>query len=76
MIFLPPPLKAFSPLKTFKPKSDMVRLVYQKDYPGASLVAQWLRLHAPIAGHPGSIPDQETRSHMLPLRLDEAKYIC
>ena len=29
-----------------------------------SLVAQWLRLRAPNAGGPGSIPDQGTRSHM------------
>ena len=29
-----------------------------------SLVVQWLRLHAPYAGGPGSIPDQGTRSHM------------
>ena len=31
---------------------------------GTSLVAQWLRLHAPNAGGPGSIPHQGTRSHM------------
>ena len=30
----------------------------------ASLVAQWLRLHAPSAGGLGSVPDQGTRSHM------------
>ncbi|TEA31888.1 hypothetical protein DBR06_SOUSAS8310129, partial [Sousa chinensis] len=29
-----------------------------------SLVVQWLRLHAPNAGGPGSIPGQGTRSHM------------
>ncbi|TEA36869.1 hypothetical protein DBR06_SOUSAS44310013, partial [Sousa chinensis] len=29
-----------------------------------SLVAQWVRLHAPNAGGPGSIPGQGTRSHM------------
>ena len=29
-----------------------------------SLVAQWIRLHAPNAGGLGSIPGQETRSHM------------
>ena len=28
---------------------------------GASLMVQWLRLHAPNAGGPGSIPGQETR---------------
>ena len=31
---------------------------------GTSLVAQWLRLRAPNAGDPGSIPGQGTRSHM------------
>ena len=31
---------------------------------GTSLVAQWLRLYAPNAGGPGSIPGQGTRSHM------------
>ena len=29
---------------------------------GISLVVQWLRLHAPNAGGPGSIPGQGTRS--------------
>jgi len=28
---------------------------------GASLVVQWLRLHAPSAGGPGSIPNQGSR---------------
>ncbi|TEA34794.1 hypothetical protein DBR06_SOUSAS11910017, partial [Sousa chinensis] len=28
-----------------------------------SLVVQWLRLHAPNGGGPGSIPGQGTRSH-------------
>ena len=31
---------------------------------GTSLVGQWLRLYAPNAGGPGSIPNQRTRSHM------------
>ena len=31
---------------------------------GTYLVAQWLRLHAPNARGPGSIPGQVTRSHM------------
>ena len=34
---------------------------------GTSLVAQWLRLHTPNAGGPGSNPGQGTRSHMLQL---------
>ena len=33
-------------------------------YLGTSLVAQWLRLHAPNAGAPGSIPGQGTKPHM------------
>ena len=36
---------------------------------GTSLVTQWLRLRAPSAGGPGSIPGQGTRSHMLQLRV-------
>ena len=35
---------------------------------GTSLVVQWLRLWAPNAGGPGSIPGQGTRSHMPQLR--------
>ena len=31
---------------------------------GTSMVAQWIRLCAPNAGGPGSIPGQGTRSHM------------
>ncbi|TEA41304.1 hypothetical protein DBR06_SOUSAS9810120, partial [Sousa chinensis] len=29
-----------------------------------SLVVQWVGLHVPNAGRPGSIPGQGTRSHM------------
>ena len=36
---------------------------------GISLVVQWLRLRAPSAGGPGSIPGQGTRSHMPLLRV-------
>ena len=32
---------------------------------GTSLVVQWLRLHTPNAGGPGSIPSQAARSCML-----------
>ena len=35
---------------------------------GTSLAVQLLRLHAPTAGDPGSIPGQGTRSHMPPLK--------
>ena len=34
-----------------------------------SLVVQWLRLQAANAGGLGSIPSQETRSHILQLRV-------
>ena len=40
---------------------------------GTSLVAQWLRLHAPNAGDPGSFPGQGTRSHMPQLTPSAAK---
>ena len=36
-------------------------------------MAQWLRLHAPNAGGPGSIPGQGIRSLMLQLRPITAK---
>ena len=42
-------------------------------YIGTSLVVQWLRLWAPSAGDPGSIPGQGARSHMLQLRPRAAK---
>ena len=37
-------------------------------------MVQRLKLRAPSAGGPGSIPGQGTRSHMLQLRPREAKY--
>ena len=40
---------------------------------GTSLVIQWLRLHAPNAGDPGSIPGQGIRPYMLQLRPSTAK---
>ena len=36
---------------------------------GTSLVVQWLRLHAPNAGGPGSTPDQGTQFFVLQLRV-------
>ena len=42
-----------------------------KTDPGTSLVVQWLRLHAPNAEGPGSIPGQGTRSHILQLRVGQ-----
>ena len=35
-------------------------------------MVQWLRLHTPKAGGPGSIPGQGTRSHMLQLGFPHA----
>ena len=49
-------------------QQGMVRL-------GTSLVVQWLRLRAPHAGSPDSIPGQGTRSHMLQLRPGTAKQV-
>ena len=47
---------------------------------GTSLVVQWLRLYIPNAGAPGMIPGQETRSHMLQLKIwlnkMLKKYLC
>ena len=42
----------------------LVRIAVIKKSTGTSLVAQWIRFHAPNAGGPGSIPGQGTRSHM------------
>ena len=42
---------------------------FKSEQIGTSLVVQWLRLCAPNAGDPGSIPGQGTRSHMLQLRV-------
>ena len=36
---------------------------------GTFLVVQWLKLHAPNAGGPSSIPGQGTRSHVLQLNI-------
>ena len=47
-----------------KGKQQMKKYLFKKIYEGTSLVAQWLRLQAPNAGGPGSIPGQGTRSHM------------
>ena len=42
---------------------------YNEKKKGTPLVVQGLRLHAPTAGTPGSIPGQGTRSHMPQLRV-------
>ena len=36
---------------------------------GTFRAVQWLRLHTPNAGGPGLIPGQESRFHMLQLRV-------
>ena len=46
--------------------------MFSNEVMGTSLVIQWLRLHAPIAGGPGLIPGKETRSHILQLRVLDA----
>ena len=38
--------------------------IHQEIHFGTSLVVQWVRLHAPNAGHPGPNPSQGTRSRM------------
>ena len=47
----------------------------QRDFPGWSLMIQWLRLCPPNAGGPGSILGQRIRSHMSQLRPSTAKGI-
>ena len=49
--------------------------VHKKTFTGTSLVVQWLRLQAPNARGPSSIPSQGTRSHMLQLRPGAVKWI-
>ena len=49
-------------------KYDTNQHIY-KTKTGTSLLVQWLRLHTPNAGGPGSIPGQGTRSHMLQLNI-------
>ena len=46
-----------------------VQITLEENDLGTSLVVQWLRLSAPNAGSPGSIPGQGTRSHMPQLRV-------
>ena len=47
---------------------DKNHVKFKFQCPGTSLVVQWLRLRAPSAGGPDSIPGQGTRSHMPQLR--------
>ena len=50
------------------PHEDSAR-GYKNLVMGTSLVVQRLRLHAPNAGSPGSIPGWETGSHVLRLSI-------
>ena len=68
-------------IKLFKKKPTpwlkCIEVVYGqalKFVPGLSCgsVVQWLRLHSPNAGGPGSIPGQGTRSHMPQLKIPHA----
>ena len=43
--------------------------LHESSTPGTSLVVQWLRLHTPNAGCPGSIPCRGTRCHRPQLRV-------
>ena len=65
---LDPPIKeqnfkAFSRVPLFKWKFVGSFACKKRGWEGTSLVAQWLRLHTPNAGGPGSIPGRGTRSH-------------
>ena len=50
-------------IKTGK-KHGKMKSWFKRNPVGTSLVVQWLRLWAPNAGGPGSIPGQGTRSHV------------
>ena len=45
-------------------KSAIISAAAEKVPKGTSLVVRWLRLNAPNAGDPGSIPGHGTRSYM------------
>ena len=54
--------------------SCLICKIYFRNYSlGSSLVVQWLTLCTSSLGDLGSIPDQETRSHMPELRLGAVK---
>ena len=52
---------------------EMRPLWHESGWRGPSLVVQWLRLHTPNAGGPGSIPSRGTGSLMPQLRPSEAR---
>ena len=57
------------PLRYLAPYSAHSSFSLNSSNTGTSLVVQWLRLLAPKAGGPGSIPGHGTRSHMLQLKV-------
>ena len=63
-VFIPFLLTVTPFLKYIVLMSIFPLLLLKRISAGTSLVVQWLRLQAPNAGGPGSIPGQETRSHM------------
>ena len=69
--------KSFFPVASLLLLRDNVELSSegQNQVGGTSLMVEWLRLHTPNAGGPGSIPHQGTRSGMLQLRPGAPKYI-
>ena len=58
----------FMPTAVSTPERTWVELFYKVTL-DTSLVVQWLRLRAPNAGSPGSIPGQGTRSRMPQLKI-------
>ena len=62
---LTPPMKINSKINR-RPKSKIQHCTTSTGIHrrGTSLVVQWVRLHTPDAGGPGSIPGRETRSGM------------
>ena len=50
-------------------KTIVIKIAQYWDFPGG----QWLRLRTPEAGGLGSIPGQETRSHMPQLKKKKKK---
>ena len=60
------------PFKYFKETLFLKKTWLFKKREGTALVIQWLRLHAPNAEGPGSIPGQGTRSHMPQLKIPHA----
>ena len=60
-------------LKSKVSQESQVQLLNYKSKAGTSLVVQWLSLHIPSAGDPGSIPGPGIRSRMPQLRPHAAK---